>query len=448
MLNVVSPLSSPRSGGWNRRDFLRVGTLGATSGAGALTLADLLAARAKGATVGPKTGVSRSDTSVIWLWLGGGPTHVETFDPKITAPVEYRSVTGEVATSIPGVTFGGTFPQLAARADRMAIVRSFAHGNSGHGGGTHWVMTGYDDRESDSGAPASRPGFGSILSRARGANHPLTGMPTYVRQGEIYADGAAFLGTAFRPFDPSGDALRNMTIQMTRERVDERRQLLKGLDRIHREVDASGLMEGLEDFEKQAFDLVLNQAPAAFDLSREDPRLVDQYGPGLGERLLRARRLVEAGCGFVTIEYGGWDMHGSIKVGMERISPAMDQGVAALIDDLSQRGLDQRTLLVISGEFGRTPRINGSAGRDHWAPLSTLALAGGGLRMGQVIGESNPKLDAPQTRPVSPQDLMATLFEFLGLDRDVQFSNRAGRPIYMLDGGQPIHELFAGARTA
>jgi len=420
--------------GATRRDFLKVGALGA----GSLTLAGLLQARAQAAAIGQ----SVKDTSVVWLWLGGGPTHVETFDPKMTAPAEYRSVTGEVSTRIPGVTLGGTFPEMAKVADKMAFVRSFAHSNSGHGGGTHWVMTGYDNRTVDNGGVPNRPSLGSIVSKIRGANHKTSGMPTYVRLSGIGADGPAFLGSAFAPFDPSGQARKNMTLEVARDRLDDRRALLTGLDRMKREADTSGLMNGLDAFEQQAFNLVLGKSTEAFDIKKEDPKVAASYGKGnLGEQLLRARRLCEAGCGFVTIQYGGWDMHGTIKASMEKRGPELDQSVAAFVKDVADRGLSDKILLVISGEFGRTPKVNNNAGRDHWAPLSTLALAGGGLQMGQTIGESASKVDVPKSTPIRPQDLMATVFQVLGIDRATQFVNPGGRPIYMLEEGKPIAGL-------
>src|SRR5258708_28762238 len=217
--------------------------------------------------------------------------------------------------------------------------------------------------------------------------------------------------------------------------------LFRSLDKLKRESDSNRLMEGLDEFEKQAFNLVLNRAPEAFDLNKEDPRLVDQYGQGLGQQMLQARRLCEAGCGFVTLQYGGWDMHGNIKASLEQTSPALDHAVATFVEDCHQRGLAEKILLVISGEFGRTPRINGGAGRDHWAPLSTLALAGGGLKMGQVVGESNAKAEMPKSTPIGPQDLMATVFHVLGVPADLQYRDPTGRPTSMISGGKPIAEL-------
>lgn len=419
--------------GASRREFLKIGALGS----GALTLPGLLAARAEAQAAGLPT----KDTSVVWLWLGGGPTHVETFDPKMTAPAEYRSVTGEVSTPLPGVTLGGTLPKMASVANKMAFVRSFAHTNSGHGGGTHFVMTGYDNRLIDNGGLPTRPSMGAIVARVRGANHPDTGMPTFVRLGGIAADGPAFLGPAYAPFDPSGQARKNMNMVVSDERLSDRRALLSDLDRFKNRLDNDKLIDGLNHFEQQAFNLVLGNAASAFDLKDEGAHVVENYGKGLGEQMLRARRLCEAGCGFVTISYGGWDMHGQIKQGMERLSGQLDRAVSVFVQDVCDRGLSEKILLVITGEFGRTPKVNRNAGRDHWAPLSTLALAGGGLQMGQVVGESSAKLDVPRSTPIRPQDLMATIFHVLGVAPQTQYTNPGGRPVTMLEEGRPIAEL-------
>lgn len=419
--------------GTTRRDFLKVGALGATG----LTLSHLLRARAAAAEAGKPT----RNTSVVWLWLGGGPTHIETFDPKMSAPVEFRSTIGAVQTRVPGIELGGLFPKMGEVADRMAYVRSFAHQNSGHGGGTHWVMTGYNFPPADNGQGQIKPGFGSILSRYRGPNNVATGLPTYVRLGGTLGDGPSWLGAAYAPFDTGGNARNNMNIKVAMDRLGDRRSMLKTFDTMDREMDKSGLLSGLDSFEGQAFDLILSRARETFDINREDPRTRDMYGPGLGQQLLTARRLCEAGVGFVTMHFGGWDMHGNITQGMKNLGPQVDKAVSAFVEDTTSRGLEQDILLVITGEFGRTPRINGGAGRDHWAPLSTLALAGGGLKMGQVIGESNAKAEVPKTTPITPQDLMATVFHVLGIPQDLQYRDPSGRPTSMIDGGKPIAEL-------
>ena len=420
--------------GSTRRDFLKVGALGA----GTVGLPALLQARAEAA----KTGVVTKDTSVVWLWLGGGPTHIETFDPKMTAPVEYRSVTGECKTKIPGFTLGGNFEKMAKVADQFSVVRSFAHNDSGHGSGTHYVMTGYSNRNLDNGGLPTRPSIGSITSRYRGANHPKTGMPTYVRLGGIGSDGPAFLGKAYAPFGSDRNAKSNMKLNTTNDRLADRRQLLKSFDRFKRNADASGLMDGLKAFEQQAFGLVLGNAPDAFDLKKENQKLVEKYGRGLGQQMLTARRLCEAGCGFVTVSYGGWDMHGRIKSSMDRRGPAVDHAVATFLEDVKARGLSKKIMLVVTGEFGRTPKVNRNAGRDHWGPLCTLAVAGGGLKNGQIVGESDAKAYRPASPAIKPQDLMATVFRVMGLPTKLQYINQAGRPVYMIEDGKPIRELL------
>ena len=428
-------------GNTSRRDFLKVGALGLAG----LTLPGLLRLRSAAAA----TGRSLPDTSVIWLWLGGGPTHVETFDPKMSAPAEFRSMVGAVQTSIPGVQIGGLFPQMARRAKKMAFIRSFAHGNSGHGGGTHFVMTGSDHPPADSGVPPIKPSIGSITARMRGANHPDTGIPTYVRLSGLYADGPNWLGSAYAPFDVGGQARSNLNLSMPLNQLNDRRNLLRQFDTMNRDMDRSGLMAGLDAFDQQAVRLLLGRARDAFDIRREEPRTRDRYSSGtagLGDNLLLARRLCEAGCGFVTLNYAnsnqGWDMHNRMLPQLQQACPPMDRAISVFLDDLDQRGLSEKILLVITGEFGRTPRINGDAGRDHWGPLCTLALAGGGLRMGQVVGDSNARAEVPRTTPIYPKDLMATIFHVLGINLQQQFVDPTGRPTYLMpDGARPIAEL-------
>jgi hypothetical protein len=359
----------------------------------------------------------------------------------MSAPVEYRSTVGAVKTNLPGVEIGGVFPEIARNADKFAFVRSFAHQNSGHGGGTHWVMTGYNYPPADNNMSPIKPGLGSIVSRVRGTNNTVTGVPTYVRLGNILGDGPAWLGRAYSPFDTSGASRQNMNLKVSVDRLNDRRSLQKTFDAVDRTIDKSGLMKGLDSFDSQAYDLILSRAREVFEVNRESPRTRDRYGPGLGQQLLTARRLCEAGAGFVTLHFGGWDMHGGIANAMKQLGPQVDHAVAAFVDDVAARGLDKDILLVITGEFGRTPRINGGAGRDHWAPLSTLALAGGGLKMGQVVGESTAKAEVPKSKPITPQDLMATVFHVLGLPQELQFQDQTGRPTPMVNGGQPIAEL-------
>ncbi|MEC7565630.1 MAG: DUF1501 domain-containing protein [Planctomycetota bacterium] len=425
MFTIYSKNRSGDCEGNTRRDFLKVGAIGSSM----LTLPNLLRARsAQAAEVNNK--------SVIWIWLAGGPTHVETFDPKMTAPSEYHSITGEAKTPLPGVSMGGTFPKMAACMDKMALIRSFAHGNSSHGNGTRWVMTGYDDRQN------MKPSIGSIAARQFGTTNPITGIPTYIRMNNIASDGPGWLGTGYSPFNPNGPAVKNMASTVPEERFSSRRALLNSLDTINRTADNSGKLEGMDVFEQQAFDLVRGTSRDAFNIAKADPKERARYGKGLGETLLTARRLCEAGCAFVTVSYGGWDMHGGIVKGLQGRAEQMDQGIAALIEDLDERGMLEDTLVVITGEFGRTPKINTKGGRDHWGRLCTLALAGGGLKMGQVVGESSAKIEVPATKPITPQDLMATIFHMYGMDPGLQFISNQGRPTYLIEDGAPIAELI------
>jgi hypothetical protein len=395
-------------------------------------------------------GRSTKDTSVVWLWLAGGATHIETFDPKPEAPSEYRSTVGTVDTSIPGFPIGGLFPEIARVANRMAFVHSFSHSSASHLQATHYMMTGTDHLAADSGASPIKPSLGSIAAKARGAYDSRTGLPTFAAFDPIYADGPDLLGPGNAPFYVSGQARNNMNPAVRVDRLDDRRALLKALDRTDRAIDRSGLMDGLDSFESQAFDLVLGSAKRAFDLDGEDPRVRDRYracGHPLGEKLLAARRLCEAGCGFVTLAYANsyqaWDMHNDLVPQLRSACPPLDRAVACFLEDVHQRGLSEKILLVLSGEFGRTPMVNGVAGRDHWAPLSTLALAGGGLRMGQIVGQSSPKAEVPNTTPIRPEDLMATIFHVLGVDPELQVQDRSGRPTYLLpSGSMPIRELI------
>ena len=432
MLRVSFGPSKRNCAGISRRNFLQIGSLGF----GGLTLSHLMAARAAEGTA------VKRDTSVVWLWLNGGPTHIETFDPKMDAPVEFRSVTGEVKTNQPGLTLGGNFEKMATLADKMTFVRSFTVPTSSHNRAAYFVNTGHNQG-------ADRPSLGSITSRVRGCNHPETGMPTYVKMGQIGFNtevntipGPAWLGKAHGPFSPDGPARKNMELATEVSRLEDRQTLLGNLDQLRRETDTSGTIEGIDGFNQQALTLILGKAPQAFDLKQEDPAVVAKYGDGLGASMLKARRLCEAGCGFVAVALQGWDMHGNIKRSMDSRGPQVDHAVAAFVEDIHQRGLEKDILLVISGEFGRTPRINKNAGRDHWGRLSTLALAGGGLQTGNVIGQSSPKAEFPAVDTVHTQDLMATVFHVLGIPPTTHFDDQAGRPIPMLPAGKPIPGLI------
>ncbi|MFP6576666.1 MAG: DUF1501 domain-containing protein, partial [Pirellulaceae bacterium] len=451
--------------GVTRRELLRVGTLGL----GGLTLSQLLASPGKAAGVSPL-----NDKSVVLLFLQGGPTHIETFDPKMTAPSEYRAMFGEVKTSLPGVTFGSHFPNLARLAGKMAVVRSFKHGDSSHGRASALVA---------SGGNQTKGAMGSVYARVAGTTHSQTGIPmnTILTPPSVGAEYKALgaqsnritaignLSKAYQAFDPSsgGQILENMKLRVDQTRLDDRRHLLGELDRIRRQADASGSLEGADKFQQQAFDVILGGVSEAFDLSQESPATIARYDTAkykippklqkkksnvprqspiaLGKQMLLARRLVEAGCGFVTVSSAGWDMHGNafgINDGMPLLGSAVDKAVSAFIEDLEQRGLSEKVLLVITGEFGRTPRINKKAGRDHWGNQCTLALAGGGLKMGQVIGQSDRTASRPATDPIGVPELMSTVMHTLfnigelrvtqGIPNDIAQAITAGQPIPQL----------------
>lgn len=442
MLTLWGSRKKVNCDGQTRRDFLQVGALGLTG----LLLPDLLRARA---AASPEQSVP--NTSVIWLWLSGGPTQLETFDPKPDNPSEFRSVVGAVRTNVPGTMIGGLFPQVAQHADKLAIVRSFAHRQADHAAASHWVMTGHDYPPAANGAQSVSPSLGSMISRHRGPTNAQTGLPTYACTENVYADGPAWLGRGYTPFHVRGNAVSNMMPRVTQNQLEDRRALRRAFDTFDSRLDRSGIMEGMDSFETQAFEMIRGRSPTAFDLSREPMRLRDRYGPGLGQNLLLARRLCEAGVGFVNVWYGGWDSHGTnpsvnhgtIEEEMHKLAPSFDRSVSALLEDIALRGLERQILLVITGEFGRTPWLDPrSGGRDHWPHLCTLALAGGGLRMGQLVGQSSARADIPRTAPIGPQDLMATVFHVLGVPLDLTYPHPSGRPTRMLEQGRPIAELI------
>jgi hypothetical protein len=426
----------------SRRAFLRVGGSVAL-GAGGVSLADLVALHARaGEAPGLLTG-----KSVIFLFLHGGPSQIETFDPKMAMPEGIRSATGEVATTIPGVTFGGSFPRLAALADRLTIVRSFVPGDSTH---NLKPIVGRDTFEAN---------LGAVYSRVAGANHPGTGLPTNVilvppavdpstrpttkSFGRFNATGP--LSPADAPFDPSqaGPSSDELRIAIPRDRLDDRRRLLAAIEGLARRLEGQGGIAGVDRLRDQAYRLLTGALAEAFDLGREDPRLLDRYdtaplvrpdaidrrwknhenyadnAKSLGKLLLLARRLCERGCGFVTVTTNFvWDMHAdvnnaTIEEGMRYMGGPLDHALSAFLEDVQARGLSEKILLVACGEMGRTPRVNAKGGRDHWGQLGPLLLAGGGLPMGQVVGLSNRDGSAPLSEPITGQHLIATILHTL-----------------------------------
>ncbi len=429
--------------GINRRGFLRCGSLGL----GGLSLAQLLELRANAA----EQPTSRSRAAVIFLELAGGPTQFETYDPKPDAPEEYRGPLGTVATCLSGVRFSELMVEQAKIADKLAVIRSIHHDSSSHSTSAHLTQTGYYLRNQQS-RDNEMPSLGSITSRARGPNEP--GMPAYVALPRPTRHGqATWLGKAFNPFVVDGDPsesefqVRNLALEdgLNMVRLNDRRSLLGELDAMRRLVDGEGVSSAIDQFTKQAFSLLTTErAQQAFDLQRETESTREKYGQNpYGQSLLLARRLVEAGVTLVTARMSyGWDDHGQIARAMGTKGPIYDRAVAALISDLYDRGLDRDVMVVATGEFGRTPRVNKNAGRDHWGQLMSVMMAGGGLRVGQIVGSSNANGEIPKDSPYRPENVLATVYRHLGIDTHQTFVDFTGRPRYVLERHEVISELI------
>jgi hypothetical protein len=455
--------------GYTRRDFLRIGSLGV----GALSLPSLLVSRAHA-----NAGSFVTGKSVVLLFLQGGPSHIEFFDPKLTAPSDIHSITGEVATKIPGITFGGTFPQLAARTDKFSILRSYGSKNADH---TYLSVT--------SAKNPHKAAMSAVYARLAGTNNAVTGMPTNVLLlPESVRDGleldrnfetdalptltsAGDLGPSYAAFNPSGggDLKHNMQLRIPPERLTDRRELLTDLDRLRRKLDETGTLEGVDRFQQQAFDVILRGIAEAFDLSKESPATLARYDTThlfraedlqryydmrrvtnlLGRQMLLARRLCEAGCGFVTVSDCGWDMHANSNspkgmAGMWPMGHQVDHAVSAFIDDIYARGLQDKILLIVTGEMGRTPKKNRNGGREHYGELTPLLLAGGGLKMGQVIGQSDGQASRPTTEPYEPKHLLGTVIHTLFDVGRLRLEPGVPRELLQfIEEARPIHELLS-----
>jgi hypothetical protein len=431
--------------GFTRRSFLRVGGLAI----GGLTLPNLLRLRARAADAGSSAEARKK--SVILVWLAGGPSHIDMYDPKPQAPVEFRGEFKPIATNVPGIQISEHLPMQAQIIDKLAIVRSACHTNAGHGMGSQWMQTGYQAtiEVNDN----IYPSCGSVVSRMLGAGQP--GVPAYVNLPRPVSFGkAAYLGASFNPFspdsDPNGDGfeVRNLRIpgRVDGSRLGRRKGLLAQLDNIRRDIDTNGDLAGIDKFYADAMEMVTSdRAQRAFDIAKEDPKLRDKYGRNdLGQSCLLARRLVEAGVTYVTVQAGGgWDTHGNNFTQLKQnLLPKYDRAVAALVADLCDRGMHDDVLVMSMGEFGRTPRINPGAGRDHWPGAMSILYAGGGLKMGQAIGTTNVTAEYPTTRPYSPGCVLSTMYHALGIDHSHVFYDHARRPLPILNEGQPIEELI------
>ncbi|HBM78302.1 MAG TPA: DUF1501 domain-containing protein [Verrucomicrobiales bacterium] len=443
---------------YSRRSFLQVGGLGL----GGLSLSQLIGWRASAA----KAGIPLKNKSVVFLFMHGGPPQQETFDPKMDAPAEIRSSTGEVKTSIPGVTFGSTFEKLAERANRLAIVRSYTTGNGNH------------DIKPIVGKDSLGANIGSLFSRIAGANVPATGMPRNValfpravdadsqervkQFGNLLAHGT--VGASCAPFAPGSakNGLQgDMTMWMSRQRLEDRMYLLNKIDNLKRAID-NGAADGLGELQEQAVNMITGGISEAFDLSGEDPRTIASYdtaplinpnsiskswnnhrnyrdhGQTLGKLMLLARRLCERGAGFVTVTTNFvWDFHSDknnagAAEGMDYCGVPFDHAVSAFLDDLHERGLSDQILLVCCGEMGRTPKLQNNGGRNHWGRLAPLMLAGGGLRMGQVIGESSPDAGEPASNPVTTENLIGTIMHTLLDVGQVRLMENLPRDVHQL----------------
>jgi hypothetical protein len=411
--------------GISRRGFLKIGALGT-----GLTLADILRLRAAGDTTKSK------NKAAIMIYLPGGPSHMDMYDLKPDAPKEFRGEFNPIATNVPGVQICEYFPLQAKMWDKLACVRSIIsvdeHSDS-------LVMTGYSQNANRT---ANHPSFGSVVSKVR-SNANATVPPFVSLRGMSTGTEPGFLGIAHRPFSPSGPGVQNLKLptNVSLERLENRKAMLEGFDDAKRDIDASGTMSGLDAFAARAFDMVTSGAVRkALDLNQEEPKSRERY-KGV-EQFLTARRLVEAGAGCVTLAIGGWDTHGQNFQTLKRQLPQVDRGVANLIQDLHDRGLGDEVVTIMWGEFGRTPKINMNAGRDHWSPVMSALIAGGGLKMGQAVGVSTARGERPKDRPYTASQVLSTVYRAVGIDPATTFTNGNGRPMYILDDRAAVTELL------
>ncbi len=422
----------------NRREFLYAGLIGGLG----LTMGDYMKLRANETDKYEATA-----QSVIHIFLPGGCAHQETWDPKPLAPIEYRGPLGTVDTAIPGVKFSQYLKETAKIADRLTIVRSMTHGEAAHERGTHNMFTGYRP------SPAIQfPSFGSVVSHELGSRQNL---PPYVCVPGVPNEfaGTGYMSSAYGPFSLGGDPANkgfsvrdlNMNAGLTPERFDRRRNILSTVDEHFRTMEKSDALSAMDSFYQAAYSLVSSkEAREAFNLSAEPESIRNEYGMNdAGQRMLMARRLVEGGVRFVSLTYGGWDMHAGIANGMERGLPKFDQAYAALIRDLERRGMLDKTLVMVSSEFGRSPKINKDAGRDHWPKFFSVVFAGGGFKKGLVYGSSDPTGSEPAEDPLTVENMATTVYRCLGINADKRLMAPGNRPIDIVRGGSVMGDLLA-----
>jgi len=426
-----------------RRDFLYVGLLGTLG----LTLADCMKLEARAAESPAPAAKMPPARSVIQIYLPGGIAAQETFDPKVYAPIEYRGPLGSIPTKLPGVQFSEYLKNTAGIADKIAVVRSMTHGEAAHERGTHNMFTGY--RPS---TVLTYPSFGSVVSHELG---PRENLPPYVcipNEPSPYA-GTGYLGPSYGAFSLGADpasgnfAVRDLALNgsVDTNRFAVRRELRAVVDDHFSKLEKSDALDGMDSFYQRAYSMISSdKARAAFSLRDEPDKMRDAYGRNeAGQRMLLARRLVEAGVRFVSLSYGGWDNHDNIKNAMSSGLPTFDQAFAALINDLDSRGLLQTTLVIVTTEFGRTPKINATAGRDHWPKVFSIVVAGGGTKRGIVYGSSDATGAEPDTNPLSVEDFACTLYTQLGIDPDKALLAPGGRPVRIVYGGNVAKDLLA-----
>ena len=421
MLKIRFGSTGPYCDGVSRRSFLKLGAMTI----GGLTLADLYRAEAL-------AGTGSSNKSIINVHLSGGPSHQDMWDLKPQAAAEFRGEFNPIATNVPGLEICEHFPKLATMADKFAVIRSIVGSAGEHS--NHQTHTAYHTRDLRN--AGGRPALGSVVAKMQGEG--TGGAPAFVS----YSGGEpGYLGPVYKPFQPMGGSLR-LAGGLTAERLDNRTNLLSSLDKIRRDADTSGQMNALDSFTRRAVDVVTSGKVAdALDRNNRDKKEEDRYGKD-ATMFLTARKLVEAGVRVVTFSWGGWDTHGGNFTTLKRQLPKMDQGLAALLTDLAERGLDKDVTVIVWGEFGRTPRINSGAGRDHWPQVMAAFVAGGGMRLGQAIGSTTKDAGHAKDRPVQVQEVFATLYGNLGIDvRTAQLIDTAGRPQYLVEKRDVIGEL-------